>query len=169
MENQEVKTLENNLPSANFAGREKRNRFGKIFYNMSIGCLSGVLFAFLSTLISPLLYIGALAILFCIVIVMVVFSLGAVFAMESKPVATVWGWLSNVANSGDVMQKVMAVCFEISKWLAIAGVVISAVAIVFVAIGRGKGKVGKLVFLSISVVALLVVFIIQMLSGGVNG
>ena len=91
VENQEVKTLENNLPSANFAGREKRNRFGKIFYNMSIGCLSGVLFAFLSTLISPLLYIGALAILFCIVVVMVVFSFGAVFAMESKPVATVWG------------------------------------------------------------------------------
>lgn len=165
MEEKEILTA-NSLPPANILNEQRLNRFGNIFTKMAITSAILMLLALLSTMITPILFVCVILVLFTAVILMVVCTFGAVFAIESKPVEKVWSLLKNVLNSGDSMERILVFCMELSKWIAIAGAVASAIAIVFVAVSKATRKTSKIIWLSIGIVLFVLYFIINIITGG---
>ena len=147
---------------------ERRNRFAKIFFNMGIACAILILCALLSLIIAPVFYTFAIVVIFGAIVVIVVFSIGTVFVFGENIVMKLWDLLTLIINSGDKMEIIANYSFIISKWLSVAGIVISAIGIVFLAINKNKGKVTKIITLSIMLVIFIVVLIFNLITGGVK-
>ena len=157
----------NPSPPNEILNKLKYRRFANIFFNLSMTTIGLSFFAFLSTLITPLLFVGAIAILFFVVIIMIVFTLGAVFAIESKPVAKVWGVLSSLINSGDAVGNITVFCFNVTKWISVAGIATSIISLIFMSLSKCKGKVAKIVLLCVSLVISGVILALHLLTGGI--
>ena len=166
MEEKVIKT--NDTPPAKMIVENRINRFGKIFFNFAITVAFLTLFAFLSTLLTPILYIFVLAVLFCVICGIFIFSLGFVLTIPDNILGKLWALLGNLLNSGDSMGVFIAYCFDISKWLSLVGAIVSAISIVFIALTKRRNKTTKIVILSILMALFLVYFILQIITGGVQ-
>lgn len=162
------KELKNNFLPTKIINQERKNRFAKIFFNMSITCAILILCALLSLIIAPVFYMFAIVLLFGAIVVIVVFSIGTVFVVGENIVTKLWEILTLIINSGDKMGIIASYSFIISKWLSVAGIVISAIGIVFWAINKKDGRVAKIITLSIMLAIFIVVLIFNLVTGGVK-
>lgn len=161
------KDLEKNIIQPDKMFREAQIfRFSKIFYNMSITCFILMLSSFLSTILAPVLFLFALLLLFFTALAIIVFSLGTVFAMPNNPAEYVWNLLGALLESGNKMQIIISFCFSLIKWLAIVGLILSIISIVFTALSKKNGKVTKIILLSIMIIISIVVLALHLISGG---
>lgn len=153
------------LPPARIEGKESLQRLGKIFFHMAIALIVISGLCLLSVLITPVLYLFAIAILFVIVVAIVVLSLGTTFLVENNPAAKVWDVLGSVMNS-NVLEKVSVFCFNITKWFAVAGIALCALSIVFIAVGKGKSKKGTIIGLAVMMALFAAVLAFHLITGG---
>ena len=112
--------------------------------------------------------IFVLAVLFCVICGIFIFSLGFVLTIPDNILGKLWALLGNLLNSGDSMGVFIAYCFDISKWLSLVGAIVSAISIVFIALTKRRNKTTKIVILSILMALFLVYFILQIITGGVQ-
>ncbi len=144
------------------------NRFGNIFFSISIALISIVGLFLLSSILTPLLWIAAIAAFFVILVCMVVFSFGAVFVMDSEPMAKLWNLFTKLTGSGDSMFSLTQFCFNSTQWISLAGMIVCAIAIVFLSINKTKFKALKIVLVAIFIVLFAVVFAFMELTGGIQ-
>lgn len=148
-------------------------RFGRIFFNMAITCLILGALASLSVFISPLLYMCALLVLVLVIILVAIVcaicTFGLVFLTPDNPVAYLAEFTGNFATKGgDSIYSVVTFCINAANCLSVIGMLASALAIVFIALGKGRGKVGKIVFLSVTIAVLGGILAFQLITGGVQ-
>lgn len=158
----------NVAPPTKLIVENRLNRFGKIFFNMAITAASLTLFALLATIITPVIYLVALAVLFGIICVIFICSLGLVLAIPDNILTKLWSLLGFVMDSGGSMGSISAFCFNISQWFALAGMILSALGIVFISLTKRKNKTTKIIALSILTTLLLGVFLFFVITGGMQ-
>lgn len=169
VENKEVIEPLDNAPPTGMLTQSRLQRFGKIFFNMSIAACVLIAIALLSTVATQLLFIGGLLVLGTALIGIVIFTAGAAFFMPGNPVGFIWGLLAALVNSSDSMGEFVKFCFNITKWISLVGIVLAAIAITFISINKSKQNFAtKIVVLSIFIIAFAVVFAFQMITGGMQ-
>jgi len=167
MEEKEAEVVvTHSTPPAVIVNQDKKHRFAKIFFNMTVASILLIAVALLSALITPLLYIVAVILLFLICVIMFLGTLGAAVVYWGNPVGKVWSFLGTVLNSGGEMGNVIAFCFNICQWFAVAGIALSVGAIVFLSISKNKNKVAKIVCASILLAIFIIVLVFYLLTGG---
>lgn len=166
MEEKEVQFVTNTAPSAKILTKAKYHRFGNIFYNMSIACLSLILVALLSTLVMPLLWMFAFLVLFLAAIAIVVFTLGLVLTNPNNPATKIFELIGSLSEASGNMESILEFCLSMTKWFSIVGIIASIVSIVFISLKKGKSWVGKIIFLAIIIAILAIVIILHLITGG---
>lgn len=169
MENKEITTPIENVPPKGMLVQSRLQRFDKVFFNLSIAASVLVLVALLSSFVTPMLFLFALVVLFGVLLALIVFTAGTAFFMPGNSVGIIWSLISKLVGSGEAMTEFVAFCFNITKWISIVGVVLSAIAIVFMSINKNKQHfVGKIITLSILIALLIFVFVFQVVTGGMQ-
>ncbi len=169
VENKDLTGTIDNAPPAGMLNQLRLQRFAKIFFNLAIAVSVLIAIALLSTVVTPLLFIFALIILIIAVIGLILFTAGAAFFMPGNPVGLLWGLLSGLVGSSDSMGEFVKFCFNITKWISVVGVVLSAIAILFLSVSKSKQNfVVKIVVLSILIVVMIAIFVFHMLTGGMQ-
>lgn len=165
MEEENVKV--NEIPSypKNVFVDARIDRFGKIFFHMTLACLITMLVLFSSTIIGPMLYTVVLVFLFAAAIAMSIFTLGLIYLDANNTMGKVWEFIGKVGDAGASMQTILEICFEAIKWFTVVCIVASVAGIVFTSLTKGKSKVGKIVFLSIGIVVSIVVLALYIIGG----
>jgi hypothetical protein len=114
--------------------------------------------------VAPLAWLLAVALMLFAMFLMIVFTLGTVFVMESKPLAKIWSVFTKLIDSSDSMTNITQFCLSVSQWVSLAGMVMATAALVFASIGKSKSKVLKIVLNAIFLALFTFVFIFQMVS-----
>ena len=96
----------------------------------------------------------------------VVIQLGAIFAVESKPVWTAWKFFLKISDFSGNFENVLNVCLKSVPYFSIIGLVLSGLSILFLLLSKQKKSVGKIVFLSITMAGLAVILILYFVLGG---
>ena len=162
MENQEIE-IKQSIPPKNILKQSRYFRTSNIFFNLSVTSIILVFVALLSTVLTPLLYFFAVVALFLAIIMLVIFTLGIVFAVPGGLVQKMWSLLTSMVSNSDTIMNITKFCFNSTKWLSIVGVVASVLSIVFIALSKVKNKVWKIILLGILIVIFCVVFVFQMM------
>jgi len=144
------------------------DRFTNIFFNMAVTMSCLILVALLSRVFGQILYFFVLASLFVAIICMIIFTLGIAFAIPGNPVAKLWGFLQKMLSANDSILHVTQVCFNATKWLALAAIITSVVGIAILTLSKKPSKVGRIVLLSILIVLNVAVFAFQIVTGGMQ-
>lgn len=159
------------LPPSKQEKEARLYRFSRIFFSMAITCLVLVVLALLSSVLAPLLYFFVLMILGVVLIILAiffaVFTFGLIFAIPDNPIAVLAGFISDLAESGDHLYTALVVCWYVGLGISVAGILISILGIVFVALSKGKAKVFKIVFLSVLIAVFGGILAFQLFVGGV--
>ncbi len=144
------------------------DRLMNIFFRMAITMFCLIWAALFSSLLGPVLYFTIIVILLLVMGCMLVFTLGTIFAMPGNPLGKVWGFFQKLTNGSDSVLGLTQICFNATKWLALAGIILSVLTIVMLAMNRHPSKVGKIVWLSIFIVVSAIVFAFQIITGGMQ-
>ena len=165
MEQDKTVQLSASLP-ANVLLESRKARLANIFFNISVASLILVALCLLSSIITPLLFVFTILVLLTVEIVMILCTLGAVFVMKSKPASKVWQLLVGVINSSESLMNITAFCFNITKWIALVGVITSVISLIAFALNKRDKSIGKITGLIFFIILLGVVFAIHVLTGG---
>lgn len=143
----------------------RKNRFSKIFSNIAYTSAILALIALLATLVVPLLNFLAIVILFIIIACIVIFSFGAVFAIENNPVPRLWEILSNLTNQ-ETTFKIVDICVKSTLYISIIGICFAVAALLMTIFTKKNKKAGSIVGLSIIIGILVIYLIIYFVLGG---
>ena len=165
-DNQLLVSNSNVNPPAVLLKQDRLYRVGKIFLNIAMTLLCLTLLGLISIVLSPVLYLFALAAIFVLIAVIVIFTLGTVFTMENNPIPKLWDFLESILDKGDALMEITAFCFNLTKWLSIAGMALAVLSLIFIAITKKRRKTLKIVFLCIAIAILAFVCVFQFTTGG---
>ena len=162
----ELKNSINAIPPKKMLADARANRFAHIFFNLAMVCFALMIVSFLATTVSSALRIAAVVILFLVVVLMVIFTLGTVFANEDKPIQKIWAIITKLAAPNGDIEVVLNVCLSIAKYASMVGLALSTLALILTIFTNGKGKTVKIVFSSIAVAGTLGILIWFLVTGG---
>lgn len=163
---EEKELLINTTPPACIFKENQLNRFSKIFSNMTLACVALIGIALLASLITPLLLVVALFAIFLVALVMIIFTIGLIFLAADSPIYKVFEFMGNVAKAGDILGEISAICINSTKWISLAGIIVSVASIVFVSLSKSRGKVRSIALTSIALIVFLLIFILHLITGG---
>lgn len=152
-----------NLPSSVYA---HTFRLGKIFFRISLTCFILLFVCSLGCVLTPLAQAMFMICLLCVMLLMIIFTLGMVFAIESKPMARMWEFFENVSQSTFSI-SIANFLFSLLPYLSIVGISSAILSIVLLACTRTKKSVGKIVALSIFIPLMIIPLLFYYLMGGV--
>ena len=157
MENQEDIDVKNDIVLNN---KNKRFDFSKLFLGLAITCVVVTILAMLSTIITPLLYIFAIVICLLAVILITIFTLGMIYTKPDNIASKLWGFLKNLLTSKDSLANISEYCYEVSKYISIAGIVFSLITLAL-SLKVAKKRLFKIILLSIFIILFVVNLILR--------
>lgn len=169
-ENKEQTTIENALPASMYK-EMNRNRISKIFAHMAItagiATPSLILAAFLVPTMAMFVQFFVVVLGMLLMIAMVVFTIGLIFLDPSSPLGEIFNFISSISAGNEIMIKIANICFSITRYVGFIGIALSIASIVLLAVGREKGRIGKIVFISILIFFSIISIIVNFIMGGV--
>ncbi len=143
----------------------RTERFAKVFTNMVFTCGPIILLLFLSVIILPVFQLFLAAIIFIVVVCMVVFTLGSIFAIENNPIGPIWNFLGNSLNM-EYSAKIVEFCMSMVPYICAVGLVLSGLAITLLSVSRAKGRTGRIVAVSIIAGLIAIALVLYFVMGG---
>lgn len=140
------------------------NRFSNIFFNMSLTLFAIIVFLWIVSFATPIVWVLVLAVVFTIIIGMVFFTVGTVFAFPNNPIPELWLFLKDFSSSASLMVNITNIISKITICIAIIGIIISATLLIFAILSKDRYKLFKITSAIISI--LIFIFIVSM--GGIN-
>ena len=161
--------MENNIaPPKEFVRNVQIVRFSSICFNMAITSLLLTLLAAFSTFIIPLFYamvILVVILLFLLSILLVIFTFGLILLAENNIIKILYNFIQHM-NTEKVM-NISNKCFSLIPYFCIAGLVLCVVSLLTIIFSKPKGKVGKIIGLTISIIVMTLILIFFYAMGGV--
>ena len=161
--------LENHIesiPPPKFMFTLRTFRLGSIFFNLSLGCVVLSIIAFVSSFMLPLIYMLVALILFLLLLIMVVCTLGFVFAIPNNPAGKIWNFVSNMGSKTEKVVEISDKFLQAIPIMCIVGIISAVLSVVILAICKKKGKVSKIVFAVIFAIVMILTLILYYLLGG---
>ena len=166
MENTVATTLDSSKLKSKIMANQRLLRFSDIFYRLSITSLILILLCISSTIITPVIWLTAVAALLIVIFFLVVFTFGLIFTMPNNPVPYLWDLLGKIFGIGENMNILLEFCFKAIDWIVYFGIGFSFVAIIFNSIAKRNGKVGRIVGLSIFALIFVAILAFNLITGG---
>ena len=152
-----------NLPSSVYA---HTLRLGKIFFRISLTCFILLFVCSLGCILTPLAQILFIVCLLLVMLLMIIFTFGMVFAAESKPMVRMWDFFISVTQS-TFSVSIANFCFSLLPYLSIVGISSAILSIVLLACTRTQKSVGRIVALSIFIPLMIIPIVFYYVMGGV--
>lgn len=141
-------------------------RFGKIFSHITFTCAILLALACLSMLILPLAQVLVILLFLCLLFVMIVFTLGTVFAFPGKPVSKVWDLFLKVLNV-EFSVQLSNFCFSLIPYLTTIGFLFGILSILTLIFVRPKKPIGRMILVGVLMLLMILPLIFYNVMGGV--
>ena len=164
MEGNNIIKQEHMLPNSQMTGM-RMDRFSRIFFNISLTCMILAFVALSSTFVLPFALMFIATITFIIILGMILLTFGTIFLAENNPIGGMWEFLTKIFESSFATDAI-EYCMKVLPYITIIGLAISALSILFIALSRKKGWIGRLVAVSIFALVLIIILILYFFVGG---
>ena len=163
MENKEVKQINQSNPKvmatpASVLANMYMSRTGKILSNLTFLCILWFVLSFITPIVSMVFY----AVVFCLVIASVVFTLGSVFLFNPGFVPSLFELMK---NGGEKLVEVTEFMYKANPYVIGACAGLSLLSILLLSLNKHDKSVWRIVFSSI-LLAVSVIILLILLFGG---
>lgn len=110
----------------------------------------------------------AIVLTFIVIICLSVFTIGLIYFADNNPIPKLFEFIQTIGDSSEKFLNFTKICFNMTKWIALAGIIFSIASIVFTVLTKRSSKVPKIVLFSLLIVIFVVIFAFQLITGGLQ-